>query len=101
MRGLGRGRRRRARADLKAAIRPLGVTAGLAYGREGEAEAVVSAENWHEERDRLVRLLKAIESGEVTHVDEEDLRQLQATTPENIEVLKQRLAELNDRLSRG
>ena len=61
----------------------------------------MSAENWHEERDRLVRLLKAIESGEVTHVDEEDLRQLQATTPENIEVLKQRLAELNDRLSRG
>jgi hypothetical protein len=61
----------------------------------------LSAENWHEERDRLVRLLKAIESGEVTHVDEEDLRQLQATTPENIEVLKQRLAELNDRLSRG
>ena len=59
----------------------------------------MSAENWHEERDRLVRLLKAIESGEVTHVDEEDLRQLQATTPENIEVLKQRLAELNDRLS--
>jgi hypothetical protein len=65
----------------------------------GEAEAAVSAENWHEERDRLVRLLKAIESGEVTHIDEEDMRQLQATTPENIETLKQRLAELNDRLS--
>jgi len=61
----------------------------------------VSAENWHDERDRLVRLLKAIESGEVTHVDEEDMRQLQATTPENIETLKQRLAELNDRLSGG
>ena len=59
----------------------------------------MSAENWHEERDRLVRLLKAIETGEVTHVDEEDMRQLQATTPENIEALKQRLAELNDRLS--
>ena len=59
----------------------------------------MSAENWHEERDRLLRLLKAIESGEVTHVDEEDLRQLQATTPENIEALRQRLAELNDRLS--
>ena len=44
----------------------------------------MSAENWHDERDRLVRLLKAIESGEVTHVDEEDMRQLQATTPENI-----------------
>ena len=64
-----------------------------------EAETVVSAENWHEERDRLVRLLKAIESGKVTHVDEEDMRQLQATTPENVEALKQRLAELNDRLS--
>jgi predicted nucleotidyltransferase len=61
----------------------------------------VSAENWHDERDRLVRLLKAIESGEVTHVDEEDMRQLQATTPENIETLKRRLAELNDRLGRG
>ena len=59
----------------------------------------MSAENWHDERDRLVRLLKAIESGEVTHVDEEDMRQLQATTPENVEALKQRLAELNDRLS--
>jgi hypothetical protein len=65
----------------------------------GEAEAVVSAENWHEERDRLVRLLKAIETGEVTHIDEEDMRQLQATTPENVEALKARLAELNDRLS--
>jgi len=61
----------------------------------------VSAENWHEERDRLVRLLKAIETGKITHVDEEDLRELQATTPENIEALKQRLAELNDRLSQG
>ena len=59
----------------------------------------MSAENWHEERDRLERLLKAIDSGTVTHVDEEDMRQLQATTPENVEALKQRLAELNDRLS--
>jgi predicted nucleotidyltransferase len=56
---------------------------------------MVSAENWHEERDRLVQLLKAIESGEITHVDEEDLRQLQATSPENIAVLKERLARLN------
>ena len=63
--------------------------------------AVVSAENWHEERDRLVRLLKAIESGEVTHIDEEDMRQLQATTSENVEALKQRLAELNDRIGPG
>jgi hypothetical protein len=68
---------------------------------QGEVEAVVSAENWHEERDRLVRLLKAIESGKITHIDEEDMRELQATTPENIAALKQRLAELNDRLSQG
>ena len=60
----------------------------------------MSAENWHEERDRLVRLLKAIETGKVTHIDEMDMRQLQATTPENIEALKQRLAELNKRLGR-
>lgn len=58
----------------------------------------MTAENWHEERNRLVRLLKAIESGEVTHVDEEDLRQLQATNPENISLLKERLAKLNARL---
>jgi predicted nucleotidyltransferase len=58
----------------------------------------VSAENWHEERDRLVQLLRGIESGEITHVDEEDLRELQATSPENIAVLKKRLAELNARL---
>src|SRR4051794_12113019 len=58
----------------------------------------VSAENWHEERDRLVRLLKAIESGKITHIDEEDLRQLQVTNPDNIAGLKDRLAKLNARL---
>ncbi len=58
----------------------------------------MSSENWHEERDRLVRLLKAIESGAVTHVDESDQRQLQATNPENIVALKERLAKLNARL---
>jgi hypothetical protein len=61
-------------------------------------EAMVSAENWHEERDRLVQLLKGIESGEITHVDEEDLRQLQATSPENVALLRERLAQLNARL---
>ena len=59
------------------------------------------SENWHEERDRLVQLIKAIESGKITHIDEEDLRQLQATNPENIAALKKRLADLNDRLGRG
>lgn len=61
----------------------------------------MSAENWHEERDRLVRLLDAVESGEITHIDEKDLRQLQATNPENIALLKERLAKLNARLGRG
>lgn len=58
----------------------------------------MSAENWHEERDRLVRLLKAIESGKVTHIDQPGNRQLQATNPENIVALRERLAKLNARL---
>jgi hypothetical protein len=61
----------------------------------------VSGENWHDERDRLVRLLAGIESGAVTHIDEKDLRQLQATTPVNIEALRARLAKLNARLGDG
>ena len=61
-------------------------------------EAVVSAENWHEERDRLVQLLEGIESGKITHIDENDLQQLQATNPENVALLKERLAKLNARL---
>jgi len=55
-------------------------------------------ENWHEERDRLVQLLKGIESGKVTHIDEDELRQLQATNSENIALLIDRLAKLNARL---
>ena len=61
----------------------------------------MNAENWHEERDRLVRLLSAIETGEITHIDEEDERQLQAPSPENIIALKKRLADLNARLGIG
>jgi len=59
------------------------------------------AETWHEERNRLVQLLQAIETGEITHIDEDGLRQLQATNPENVDLLKQRLAKLNARLSEG
>ena len=70
-------------------------------GLPQRTESVVSAENWHEERDRLVQLLEAIESGKITHVDEEDLRQLQATNPNNIAELKERLAQLNARLGDG
>ncbi len=58
----------------------------------------MSGENWHEERDRLLRLLEGIESGEVTHVDQDQLRQLQAANPKNIAMLKARLSKLNIRL---
>jgi hypothetical protein len=58
----------------------------------------MSAETWHEERDRLVLLLEGIESGRISHIDEKELRELQATSPENIAVLKERLAQLNARL---
>jgi len=57
----------------------------------------VSTEKWADERERIVSLLAAIESGTVTHVDDdEDVRQ--ATNPQNIAALKKRLAELNNRL---
>ena len=55
-------------------------------------------ETWHQERDRLVQLLRAIERGDVTHIDEDGSTQLQATNVENVTALKQRLAKLNDRL---
>jgi hypothetical protein len=60
---------------------------------------MVSAENWHEERDRLIELLRGIESGKITHVDEADLRELQATSADNVALLRKRLAQLNARLS--
>jgi hypothetical protein len=58
----------------------------------------MSAENWHEERDRLVQLLGAVDAGDVTHIDQDHLRQLQATNPKNVAMLRDRLAELNSRL---
>jgi hypothetical protein len=58
----------------------------------------VSTENWAEERDRIVKLLEAIEAGTVTHIDEDELRQLQATTEDNVAALRARLAQLNRRL---
>jgi len=58
----------------------------------------LSQENWHEERDRLERLLQDLESGTITRMHEGDLPELQATTPENVAVLKVRLAQLNARI---
>ena len=73
----------------------------MATGSLGRAtcrEAPVATENWTEERERLVRLLEGIESGKITHVNEDDRRQLQATNEETIAALRARLAELNSRL---
>ena len=56
------------------------------------------SENWHEERDRLVKLLAAIKSGEVTHVDQKNMRELQSTNPVNVAAIEARLSELNARL---
>lgn len=56
------------------------------------------SENWHEERDRLVKLLAAIRSGEVTHVDQKNMRELQTANPVNVAALEARLNELNARL---
>ena len=62
-------------------------------------EAVVSAESWHEERDRLVQLLEGIESGRITHFDEDDTGQLRReTTVQQVDRLKRRVAELDTRL---
>lgn len=61
----------------------------------------MGAETWHEERTRLVQLLRAIQKGEITHVDVDGLRELQAANADNVSVLEQRLAELNARLGRS
>lgn len=61
----------------------------------------MSVETWHQERNRLVLLLHAIEKGDITHIDEDGLRELQATNPDNVSFLKQRLAKLNARLGEG
>lgn len=58
----------------------------------------MSTENWRQERDRLLNLLEAVKSGAVSHMDQEDLRQLQATNEVNIAALEARLTELNKRL---
>ncbi|MFL6726621.1 MAG: hypothetical protein ACJ8FS_08925 [Sphingomicrobium sp.] len=58
----------------------------------------MSTENWTEERERLVRLLEGIETGEVTHVDQTGLGELRPANDKNVAALRARLAELNARL---
>lgn len=58
----------------------------------------MTGESWHEERERIIRLLNGIDSGVVTYVDQENLRHLAAVNPRNLALLKERLANLNARL---
>jgi hypothetical protein len=68
---------------------------------DGNVEDPVSTENWVEERDRLVKLLEAIEAGHITHVDQAGTGQLRPTNDINVAALRARLAKLNTRLSEG
>ena len=79
--------------------RASGIARPTRTGKNGAPKRV--SESWHEERDRLVRLLRGVESGAVTHVDHKDLRQLQATNAGNIAWIRSRISELNDRLGTG
>ena len=56
------------------------------------------SETWHEERDRLVKLLAAVESGKVTYVDQKNMRDLQIANAINVAAIKARLDALNARL---
>ena len=57
----------------------------------------MTGEIWHVERDRIVLLLNGLDSGVVTHVDQENLRQLAAVSPRNLALLRERLANRQDR----
>jgi hypothetical protein len=58
----------------------------------------MDSESWHEERERLMKLLAGIEAGTITHVDADNRRELQLANPINLNALTTRLAKLNDRL---
>ena len=60
----------------------------------------MSTENWAEERERLVKLLQAVDTGDITHVDQDGTDQLRPTDEKNVAALRARLAELNDRLGK-
>ena len=48
----------------------------------------MNAENWREDETGWFKLLEAIKSGRITHIDESELRPLKATTRENVALLK-------------
>ena len=57
------------------------------------------SENWHEERDRIFRLLADLHSGKITHLNEDQGRKLPGeTTSVTANRLQRRLAELDSRI---
>lgn len=58
----------------------------------------MGTESWHDERDRLMKLLMAIEDGTITHVETANEREMQLANPVVVEALRTRLAQLNARL---
>ena len=59
----------------------------------------MSAENWHEERNRLAKLVAGIESGKITRFDEDAPGQVVIeTATQRLDRLKRRVAELDSRL---
>ena len=58
----------------------------------------MSAENWHEERDRLVLLLAGIRSEQLTNTEATELRQARIVHKDTVAMLEERLATLNARL---
>ena len=59
----------------------------------------MSSENWTEERERLLELLRDYEAGKITRFDDVDNGAVKpATTEERLATIKQRLAALDQRL---
>ena len=56
------------------------------------------SENWHEERSRLLDLLKSVEDGKTTQFNDPATGELRRANPDNVGRLKGRLALLNFRL---
>ena len=57
----------------------------------------MSTENRAEERETLRKLLQAVDTGNITHVDQDGTDQLGPTNENNVAALRARLAELNKR----
>ncbi len=60
----------------------------------------MTSENWTEERERLLGLLRDYEAGKITRLDEiDDGAVKRPTTEERLAIIRQRLAALDARLN--